>query len=129
MIVVDASVAVKWFVNEPGRAAARGIIKLGDMLVAPDFMILEVLNVLRRKQRLNLISERQIILAVDEIHACFAELMPARRLSKEALGLSIELDHSLYDCSYLACAMIKDAKLVTADENFLKKVVQIRYAQ
>ena len=128
MIVVDASVAIKWFVDEPDRDAARKVIESGDILVAPDIVVLETLSVLRRKQRLKLISQQQITRAVGEIRACFADLISASNIADEALKLSMELDHSIYDCSYLACAMLFDIKLITADVKFLRKVAQTRYA-
>ena len=48
MIVVDASVAVKWFLDERGSAEAKGLrrqFQRGDTeLAAPDLLIYEVAN-------------------------------------------------------------------------------------
>ena len=127
-MVVDASVAVKWFVDEPGRAAAMRVINSGDSLIAPDLVIWEVLNVLRRKHRQKLVSEPQIIDAGGSILACFSELMQAGVIAGQTLSLSLELNHSIYDCSYLACAMIVGAVVINGDEIFVRKIAKTRHA-
>ena len=43
-LVVDASVALKWFLDEPDSGLARGLITGGDELVAPGFLLLEAGN-------------------------------------------------------------------------------------
>jgi predicted nucleic acid-binding protein len=45
MIVVDTSVAVKWFDEEPGRDRARQFLDRRHDLAAPDFIIAKVANV------------------------------------------------------------------------------------
>ena len=47
-LVVDASVAVKWFVEEDGRQQALQILDL-DEREAPDLIIAEVANVIWKK--------------------------------------------------------------------------------
>ena len=42
--VVDASVAVKWLVEEPGSAEARELLAGEDSLLAPDLLVPEVCN-------------------------------------------------------------------------------------
>ncbi len=38
---VDASVAVKWFVEERGSSAARTILARGETILAPDLVLVE----------------------------------------------------------------------------------------
>ena len=97
-------------------------------LVAPDLVTFEVLNVLRRKQRQKLVSTLQVTDAANSIQTCFTKLMPARVLVDQALELSFELNHSIYDCAYLACALALDARLLNADVEFARKIVQTQYA-
>lgn len=122
MIVVDASVAVKWFVDEPGHEAAIGVIESGEELLAPDLVIAEVMYVLRRKQRLDLLSRDQVLAAADSIGSIFNRFVPAANVAVMAGSLSQALDHSVYDCFYLACAIVQGCALVTADEVFADKV-------
>ncbi len=123
MRVVDASVAVKWFVEEDGRDFAMAIVRSGEPLVAPDIVVLEVLNVLRRKQRQGSVDVRQVIGAMETMTLCFDRFVPSIELAREALSLSMALDHSVYDCAYLACATSIGASLVTADKVFASKAV------
>jgi predicted nucleic acid-binding protein len=52
VIVVDASVAVKWFVKEDGHEAALGLLAHAH-LSAPDLVFAETANVLWKKLRRN----------------------------------------------------------------------------
>ena len=123
MKVVDASVAVKWFLAEQGRDVAMTIIRSGEALVAPDIVVFEVSNVLRRKQRQVLIEARQVTAAVETMALCFSRLVPSTELAQEAVRLSMAPDHSVYGCAYLAWAALLGAPLVTADHVFAAKVV------
>jgi hypothetical protein len=56
MIVLDASVTVKWFASEPGSAEARSLVYSGNELVAPELLQAEVASALVKKalrQQLN----------------------------------------------------------------------------
>ena len=117
--VVDASVAVKWYFPELGweRAAALLAARLEDdrELIAPDLIVLEVANVLRKKIKLSHCDRD----AAFDILALWAsdrpELVSSVELATRALELSLLLDHPVYDCIYIATAMEQDARLVTAD--------------
>ncbi len=126
MKVIDASVAVKWFMEEPGRNAAIDLIRSGDLLVAPDIVVLEVLNVPRRKQRQGAIEAKQVAGAVEAMALCVSRLIPSTALAADAVRLSMELDHSVYDCACLACAVSLDVPLVTADRVFAEKALVSR---
>ena len=67
IFVIDTSVAVKWFVEEPGRDLARQFLKADGQRVAPDFLIAEVANVLWRRQRTGDVKEVQVNEALDKI--------------------------------------------------------------
>ena len=43
-LVVDASVAIKWFVEESRSDAARAVLTSGESLVAPDLVVPEACN-------------------------------------------------------------------------------------
>ena len=62
--------------------------------------------------------------ALDDVEfrrAGSTPLVPATRLRHRSYGLRAELEHSVYDCFYLALAD-RDCTLVTSDERFLRKV-------
>ena len=121
MIVVDASVAVKWFVIEAGAQEAHALLHGTESLIGPDFVIYETLNVLRRKYKRTEIDAAQLQRASIELGGFFDLLVPAATLIDQTMILSKTLDHGVYDCAYLACALQHHATLVTADAVFAKK--------
>ena len=120
MIVVDASVAVKWFVEEPGHAAAVRASEDSD-LAAPDRLLLEVANVPRRKVKQREIPTDQAAVAVRRLPGLMDSIVPSASLVDRTFDLAGRLDHSVYDCAYLACALHLDSRLLTADGHFAGK--------
>ena len=63
---------------------------------------------------------------MDEIAASlprfFDALVSASALAPRAVAIARQLDHSVYDCLYLALAEAEQASLVTADIQLLGKV-------
>jgi predicted nucleic acid-binding protein len=117
-LVADASVAVKWLVDEPDHMAARSLLDRNEQLQAPDFVLIEAGNVLWKKVRRRELTEEQAADAVDSLPRLFDELVPSNVLIARALHLAIELAHPVYDCLYLACAERANADLVTTDKRF-----------
>lgn len=120
--VVDASVAVKWFVDEEGRDQARLLLGRDHELSAPDLVVVEVLGVLSRKRRASLVSDAQAGAAIDDVVRTFDRIVPASDLAVDAFTLAGVLQHSIYDCFYLALARRSGDLLVTADRTFATKV-------
>lgn len=126
--VIDASVALKWIVEEANSELALEVLRrsaggpgTGDSLIAPEFVLIEIANVLRRKVGAGEIAEGQAHEAMRSVPSLFHDLVGAAELSEQALRIAIELNHPALDCSYLACALAADAVLVTADEKFIAK--------
>ena len=120
MIVVDASVAVKWFVEEQGHAAAIRASE-GSDLAGPDRLLLEIANVLRRKVKQREVTANQAAVAVSRLPELIDTIVPSASLLNPAFALAERLDHSVYDCAYLACALHLDIRLLTADGRFAGK--------
>lgn len=74
MIVVDASVAVKWTVAEADRDKAMRVLDRAHELMAPDLLLAEAANVLHRKSRLGEVSVRQSETALRAYEARFLGL-------------------------------------------------------
>ena len=124
MIVVDASVILKWFALEEEYRENALLLKdrhaLGkERIIGPELLLYEVANVLRMK-RDDLQSAVEAFSAFCsvgiEVHALEpSDLTEAMRLS-HAYGIST------YDASYLALAQAQRCRLVTADERFLARL-------
>ncbi|MDP2308814.1 MAG: type II toxin-antitoxin system VapC family toxin [Pseudomonadota bacterium] len=120
--MIDASVAVQWFLQEPGSIAARAVLTREGRLVAPDRLLLEVANVLRRKERRGEITPAHVDRATGRLASFFHEILPTEPLLASAVALSRQLDHPVSDCVFLAAAMVPAACLITADEHFHRKL-------
>jgi predicted nucleic acid-binding protein len=127
MLVVDASVATKWFIVEPGRPEARRLLDGTHPLVAPDLIVAEVVNVVWKRLIAGAIDRSQAAEVPRELPRLFAELCPLATLAERALTVAEELRHPAYDCFYLALAEAKDAKLVTADRRFAQRLAGTRW--
>ena len=120
-LVVDASVAVKWYLDEDGSDVALAIARGPEPLVAPDLVVAEVANVAWRKHRLGQLSRAQLVAMQDHLPGAFEELVPTRTLLRAAMALSLAHDHPAYDCFYLALAEAADATFVTADVRMVQR--------
>ena len=121
--VVDASVALKWFLGEGDEPDTRAALRLlehyadgGTSFVAPVHFTAEVASVLARKRP-------------DSMHACTDDLralsIPVRDdplVFARAMELARDLDHHLFDTLYHAVALAEtDAVLVTVDRRYFAK--------
>ena len=127
MIVVDASVAVKWYVAETLEEQAAKLFDVYQgVLVVPDVFLIEVVATMVRRanvdKSLKPESERSIanFLALYDAGVIETRHLSADDLAKSA-RLAIEMGHPLKDCIYLALAMELGCPLVTADARFADK--------
>lgn len=129
MILVDANVAVKWFLPEPLSEAAEEILRTRDILVAPDLIRVEVASAITRRFRrgeLTAGEANEIVgLWVDVLKKGALNIYPALDDLKEAGRLSVELRHAIQDCLYLAMAARMGARFVTADRVFAEKAAPV----
>lgn len=119
--IVDASVLVKCFVHEKGSDAALALWEEHasgkSLIVVPELVFSEILNVLRYKQfDLANLQAANKILWDAQFHV--------ERTSSFLLGRSITLalKHklSLYDATYLALSEMFGSPLYTSDDQLSK---------
>ena len=115
-MVVDASVAVQWFANEPGAEAAARLIEGDDRLIAPDVMAAEAANAWWRKTRRREMTAADLDHAVVGLLALDIEWVPMARLLVPASRMALEMGHPVYDCLYLTLAVSRSARLATVDD-------------
>lgn len=119
-LVVDASVAVKWLFDEPDSSLAKNL--QDRPLLAPDLLLLECCSVIWR----NLANGRRRPSGVPDVLAML------RAAPVQLTGVDLPLDdvlryptllrHPVYDCAYLALAVLNDLRVVTADQRFVPAV-------
>jgi len=118
--VVDASVAVKWFIPEIHSEAAWRLRNTESRLHVPAFFTLEVGNTFCKKVRRREIAPDVADAVLRELHRLPLQRHPDELLFAPAFKLATHTKRSLYDCLYLALAMMLGGRLVTADRPFFK---------
>ena len=118
-LVVDASVALKWFVPEVDGDAARRLLTSGVTLHAPRFLAVETINAAWKNWRKQLIGEDVVGGVSGKIEALIDVWHVDETLLREATDLARGLNHPLFDCLYLVLAKRLGAKVVTADKRLL----------
>lgn len=121
--VLDASVAVKLVVNEPGTAESVGLIEQPVRWLAPRLLVTEVASALRRKAAggdLSPIHATSALAALlDAVDDGIIRLAPDEELAPAALTLALTLGHKVPDCVYLALAEREGAVLASADRKLI----------
>lgn len=127
MIVVDASLAVKWFRAESFSLEASHVYETnaGEIL-APDLFAVEVASALVRNANTVKAARGVTEESLSEFAAMIGnESIRLIRLDapqlRNATAVALELGHPLKDCIYLALAMELGCDLVTCDARFAAK--------
>lgn len=113
--VFDASALLKFVVQEHGREETRRVFDGCDEPVAPSWGLIECAHALWRKARRNEHPADGVEDAYGVLAKLKVEYIDAADAVPTALALALRLDHSVYDCLYIALAMQEAAPLVTAD--------------
>jgi len=130
-LVIDASVGVKWLLDEPQSDLAERLLAGATALIAPELFAIEVSSVLTKRLRRGSMEDRLVdyaALQLREIVASSVSMEPVAHLLGRMIAISRQLNHSLYDCAYLALAEERLAPLVTADVVFLRKLAGTEWA-
>jgi predicted nucleic acid-binding protein len=120
MIVVDASVAVKWFIPEAGEEAAATLLGGKKRLMAPALIRLEVAGAIIRRFREGHLSEKKAREGTQAWDAMLQHrvihLVKEEELFDDAVQMAFLAKHALADCMYLVAAKRLHVQLITADK-------------
>ncbi|HXD85816.1 MAG TPA: type II toxin-antitoxin system VapC family toxin [Urbifossiella sp.] len=124
ILVVDASVATKWFVPEVLSAEARQWQSRGDDLHAPAiFLDIEIANILWKK----MVRGDLIRSDVDRILLQLPILPLVRHLEGPLIPAAVEIaqrnGRSVYDSLYLALAVHLNGQMLTADQRLVNSLL------
>jgi predicted nucleic acid-binding protein len=121
-LVVDASVGLKWVVDEPGSDAAAALVA-GRALITSALFWAEAANALATKERRGELNRAGLDDAWRDLAQAPLEAAPLDPPgAMAALALAAELRHPVYDCCYLALALARGTTVVTADQRFRRLV-------
>ncbi len=119
VFVVDSSVVVKWFVPEVYEAEALRVRDGGTPMHAPNFLDVEVGNILWKK----ILRGELARAAADDILAQLPRQAITRHdsagLLNEAFEIACRTKRTVYDCLYLALAVQLGGQMVTADDKLV----------
>ncbi|MGZ8215775.1 type II toxin-antitoxin system VapC family toxin [Methylomagnum sp.] len=122
--VVDASMAVKWFLpdapDETDIDRALALLELGATgqarFIQPPHWVAEVAAVLARR-----IPDTAADNVADLRLFEFVEVIDEVAVFRRAVELSVSLDHHLFDTLYHALALARGTTLITADRRYYAK--------
>jgi predicted nucleic acid-binding protein len=105
------------------RSEARALLAGSVELVAPDIIVTEVANALRRRTVEGTVTREQALDALNDLPKCFSTLVSSEQTVFAAFDLAVTLNHPFPDCVYLASAVLNGARPVTDDRKFFEKAV------
>ncbi|MCX7594279.1 MAG: type II toxin-antitoxin system VapC family toxin, partial [Fischerella sp.] len=126
--VVDASVAVKWFVPEINSEKAARLLDGSYELIAPDLLLPEFGNILWKKVQLGEITPETSREIIHNFQAVILQTYPSKLLLEVAVDMANSLTQTVDDCFYLALAFTEGCQLVTADRKFYNALVKSSFA-
>ena len=121
LVVIDASVAIKWVVDEEGTAEAFAV-RREHTTIAPELLIPECANILWKKVVRGEFKPDEAQMAARLLARADIELFGMRGFAEAATRLAISLKHPAYDCIYLALAIDRGCRFITADADFVRRV-------
>jgi predicted nucleic acid-binding protein len=124
-LVVDASVAVLWVLEQNGSQRALAL-RSEVPLIAPSLIVAEIGNAIWKAARRSGVTREFGLTAIKAALSAFAQLVPMEELHLRALELSIQIDHAIYDCFYLALAERERAPLICMDGPLIAKTKKLK---
>jgi predicted nucleic acid-binding protein len=126
VIVVDASVVVKWYLPEVHGEAALRLLDSPDEFIAPDHLFAETTNAIWkavRRRELSAAEGLDIIARLDD--EVEIDLVSCRTLTADALEIAVTFGRSVYDAMYIALAINRNTRLITADSRLYNALAKI----
>lgn len=125
-IVVDSSVAIKWFVPQPNSTKAREILSAyqdgGLLLLAPDLIYAEVGNIIWKLHRFQGVSEVDAEAILNTFQSIAFVITLSASLLDDAYRLAVAHQRTVYDSLYIALSLRRQCQFVSADEKLVNSV-------
>ena len=135
VLIVDASIAAKWFIEEEDSEAALSVLDKTNRLHAPDFLLVEMDSIICkwiRRGIVSLLEGNNLRYALRQYPIQHHQLIS---FLDSTFAIANRTGQSIYDCLYVALAVLIDGRMVTADRKlydalknspFKKHVVWVR---
>lgn len=129
IVVVDASVAVKWYIKEIHDQEAELLLGKEFELHAPELAIPEFGNILWKKCRNGQISNDESVKIADAFRKQDIFFHPQKSLLKAALFGANATGQTVYDWTYLSLALFLSCPFVTADSRFFNALKNTKFTK
>jgi predicted nucleic acid-binding protein len=120
VFVVDASVAAKWVFPESYTESSLRLLADRNRLHATDFLFAELDNVVCKRIRRGEINRTEGNRVREALRRFPIQTHSFLPLLDPGYELAVRSGRSLYDCLYVALAILLDGKMVTADRRLYK---------
>ena len=117
--VLDASVLVKLFFEEPHSQLADKCFSQAEERLAPDLIWAEASNVIWKRCRRGDVSKEQASGIAAQLLAMPLATRASTGLIPEAMEIAIQFDRTVYDGLYVALAMKADCPLLSGDQRLV----------
>jgi len=120
-VVLDASVAAKFYFNEDGSERARSLLTSGIFVAAPELLHLEMASVAIKKIRMGLSTREHAQDVLTSIGDLLDSTTPIAALRLRAFQFARDYGFTVYDGAYLALAEDLGAPVLTADNPLITR--------
>lgn len=121
--IVDASVVCEYIVVGSLTSHAEAFfeqISAEDILIVPEFCLLECTNVIWKQVRFNGMSIKDAKDNLKSIRLLKLKRVPMKRLLERTLEIAVKHNLAVYDSSYIALGLHLNYPLITIDEKQAK---------
>jgi predicted nucleic acid-binding protein len=123
-IVVDASVALKWVLEEEESDRAEALAE-GRELLTSALLWPEAGNAVALRVRRGEMNRARAADALRDLRAAPLGTWPLTPdMTVAAFNIACDLAHTIYDCCYLALAIRENSVVITADRRFRAAVAR-----
>lgn len=125
-IVIDSSVAVKWFVPQPNSGKAQELLNAYQnselLLLAPDLIYAEVGNVIWKMSRFQNLVQTDAIAVLEAFRTIEFLITPSSVLLQEAYRFAAMYERTVYDSLYVILSLRRKCPFITADEKLANSI-------
>lgn len=125
-IVIDSSVAIKWFIAQDYSLEANKILDAYQSqqitLIAPDLIDAEIGNIVWKVQRFQSLTNHEAEMILDLFQQIQLKIFPADELLKDAYQFAVNYQRTLYDSLYVVLSIRENCKFITADEKLYNAI-------
>ncbi len=131
MIILDASVVVKWFSEEEYTDKALAIrerIRVGEeRVLVPDLLLYELANALKYNPSFDANDVSDALTSIFDMDLDIVTPIP--EIINSAVTLAFEHNITVYDASYIALAKEIELTFITADRRLCERVSSLDFVK